>query len=150
MAVSTGLQTDPISPPAGSRLMSITTLVAVTLLVVLAIPSQPATHQTMASRPAVATNVPVPPQPSSSVPITWTSAATGLAWAHPRPSEQITRDKIARAQHDLARLGHDPGRADGVVGPKTTKAVRAFQAEHGLEPDGMLTSDLVHVLQAAR
>jgi outer membrane protein OmpA-like peptidoglycan-associated protein len=36
----------------------------------------------------------------------------------------------------LDALGHDPGRIDGVNGPKTQSAVKEFQVKHGLSPDG--------------
>lgn len=36
----------------------------------------------------------------------------------------------------LAALGYDPGQADGVLGPRTSDALRAFQREHGLPSSG--------------
>ncbi len=42
-------------------------------------------------------------------------------------------------QRALIRLGYDVGRwgADGIRGPDTSAAVRRFQADHGLVPDGI-------------
>jgi peptidoglycan hydrolase-like protein with peptidoglycan-binding domain len=38
----------------------------------------------------------------------------------------------------LAAVGHDPGPADGLWGPRTQAAVVAFQSAHGLAPDGII------------
>ncbi|WP_130012128.1 peptidoglycan-binding domain-containing protein [Serinicoccus sediminis] len=42
-----------------------------------------------------------------------------------------------QVQIDLTTLGRDPGPADGVNGPKTNAAVKAFQSRWGLERDGI-------------
>ncbi len=41
-------------------------------------------------------------------------------------------------QRALERLGHDPGKLDGIPGPRTTAAVVAFQTARGLTPDGIV------------
>ncbi|MDB5457128.1 MAG: lytic murein transglycosylase [Caulobacter sp.] len=56
-------------------------------------------------------------------------------------------DRMA-AQIALARLGFDPGPADGVVGAGTRKALRAWQAARGLPADGYLSMDMVARLKA--
>jgi len=38
----------------------------------------------------------------------------------------------------LARIGYDPGAVDGVFGQQTREAVREFQLDNGLEPDGVV------------
>ena len=43
---------------------------------------------------------------------------------------------ILRAQELLVRLGYDPGPVDGVAGRATQSALRAFQADMGLEQTG--------------
>ena len=39
--------------------------------------------------------------------------------------------------------GHDTGTTDGVIGPNTITAIRAFQASEGLTPDGFATAALL-------
>ena len=46
--------------------------------------------------------------------------------------------RVAAAQRALARRGHDPGPVDGLMGPLTRAALRSFQSEEGLTPDGNL------------
>jgi membrane-bound lytic murein transglycosylase B len=56
-------------------------------------------------------------------------------------------DRMA-AQIALARLGFDPGPADGVIGAGTRKALRAWQQSRQLPADGYLSSDMVLKLKA--
>lgn len=49
----------------------------------------------------------------------------------------------------LAELGYDPGAADGVMGPKTTAAIRDFQRDRGLPVTGKATEALAGELKAA-
>ena len=41
-------------------------------------------------------------------------------------------------QAGLIAAGHDPGPVDGVAGPRTVAALRAFQLAHGVPPDGIV------------
>ncbi len=50
----------------------------------------------------------------------------------------MTGPAIRRLQKRLAAEGHDPGGIDGIFGPGTAAAVRAFQAAHGLAVDGIV------------
>jgi peptidoglycan hydrolase-like protein with peptidoglycan-binding domain len=43
---------------------------------------------------------------------------------------------VAALQRRLANAGHDPGAADGVFGPRTEAALRAYQRASGLEVTG--------------
>jgi peptidoglycan hydrolase-like protein with peptidoglycan-binding domain len=78
--------------------------------------------------------------------------------AHPRepssqtmPSEARSQEKVVRdAQIALRDAGFEPGRIDGVMGPRTQAAVREFQASHGLPQTGMLDKSTQQRLFAAR
>jgi peptidoglycan hydrolase-like protein with peptidoglycan-binding domain len=45
---------------------------------------------------------------------------------------------VKQLQEQLYRLGYDPGTVDGIFGPKTEKAVKAFQLANGLDVDGIV------------
>ncbi len=45
---------------------------------------------------------------------------------------------ILEIQRQLAALGFDPGSLDGIIGPRTRAAIRAFQASRGLLVDGIV------------
>jgi peptidoglycan hydrolase-like protein with peptidoglycan-binding domain len=45
---------------------------------------------------------------------------------------------VERVQKALQQNGHDPGPIDGVNGPRTTSALKAYQKAQGLEPTGQL------------
>ena len=47
----------------------------------------------------------------------------------------------------LNTKGYDAGKPDGLVGPQTRAAVRAFQADQGLPADGYPTQELIDRLK---
>ena len=49
-------------------------------------------------------------------------------------------------QQALRDRGHDPGRIDGVMGPRTREALRAFQEANNLPPTGRLDADTAAAL----
>jgi hypothetical protein len=51
------------------------------------------------------------------------------------------QEDIRQAQEALKNQGHDPGPIDGVMGPQTRQALRAFQSSNGLKQTGMLDSE---------
>jgi localization factor PodJL len=57
-----------------------------------------------------------------------------------------TGNLVSQAQALLAKLGFDAGPPDGVAGPKTRDAVRAFQRQEGLPVTGEIDANLVHAL----
>jgi peptidoglycan hydrolase-like protein with peptidoglycan-binding domain len=46
------------------------------------------------------------------------------------------RAYVEEMQKALKAEGHDPGEIDGVIGPKTVSALKAYQRQHGLEETG--------------
>jgi N-acetylmuramoyl-L-alanine amidase len=46
-------------------------------------------------------------------------------------------DDVTALQERLAELGFDTGRVDGVFGPLTEAALKGFQKDYGLVPDGV-------------
>lgn len=64
-------------------------------------------------------------------------AGTGpLRAGFPANRQGLATADIAALQEQLIRLGYTPGEADGVFGPATSSALREFQLDHGLVPDG--------------
>jgi len=59
-----------------------------------------------------------------------------LAQGGAADNRRLSREQIARMQSVLAERGFDPGDADGVPGPRTRAAIRAFQDALGLPADG--------------
>ena len=50
----------------------------------------------------------------------------------------LNLDEIKGVQQALSKLGFDPGKIDGIDGPNTQKAVRAFQAHASIGIDGQV------------
>jgi len=50
----------------------------------------------------------------------------------------INLDELLGVQDALAKLGFEPGKVDGIDGPNTQKAVRAFQTESEIKVDGIV------------
>ena len=71
------------------------------------------------------------------------SGLSGVVDTWPRDEEPLSRDDRLTFQRDLATLGYDPGKIDGMLGPKVSDALRAYQVAHGLLPDGFPTHDLL-------
>jgi N-acetylmuramoyl-L-alanine amidase len=52
-------------------------------------------------------------------------------------SPMLRGDDVTELQRRLNALGFDCGREDGILGPATEAALKRFQRERGLEPDGV-------------
>ena len=52
-------------------------------------------------------------------------------------SPQLRGNDVAVLQDQLAKLGFDCGRIDGILGPKSIRALIDFQTNFGLAPDGI-------------
>lgn len=59
---------------------------------------------------------------------------------------QVSEELVLQTQLLLGELGFDTGPADGMVGPKTRDAVRAFQQNAGLPVTGTIDRQLIQVL----
>lgn len=75
------------------------------------------------------------------------SAQSGQSQAATQPQEQKQKsgqqmsqspELIKQAQEKLSAAGHDVGKADGIMGPKTQKGLKEFQQSKGLEASGQL------------
>ncbi len=53
----------------------------------------------------------------------------------------LNLETLDGVQSALVMLGFDPGASDGVDGPKTRDAIRAFQARASIRVDGIIGSE---------
>jgi hypothetical protein len=60
----------------------------------------------------------------------------------------MDRETIRSVQRRLNQLGYRAGPEDGIMGPRTHRAISAYQARMGMESNGMLTPDLVERMMA--
>jgi hypothetical protein len=65
------------------------------------------------------------------------SAASSSAW---------DKEDIKKVQEALKDKGNDPGPVDGIVGPQTKKALRAFQSSQNLKTTGRLDAETAKAL----
>ena len=56
---------------------------------------------------------------------------------------------VKKTQIILAKLGYNPGFADGLIGDNTTKAIRDFQKQAGIPVNGKVTLELISALDKA-
>lgn len=85
-----------------------------------------------APRPAAQTNLP-PPVPPAPAPRLQTNAPAAQPGAFPRPVRDVLEAQLA-----LARQGISSGSLDGLIGPQTRAAIRAFQQKEDLSTTGEL------------
>jgi peptidoglycan hydrolase-like protein with peptidoglycan-binding domain len=55
-------------------------------------------------------------------------------------------ERTKEIQRGLKRRGYDPGPIDGFMGLRTSRAIRAFQADHGLYVNGMPSRTVYEML----
>lgn len=99
-----------------------------------ALPSDAAT-----SGVGTAHEAPKPPAPSPGVAV---APQLTEPIKRPKPPDPAAT-KIAEAQRKLAALGYAPGAADGRIGRRTETAIREFQRDRRLKPDGRIDDRLI-------
>ena len=67
------------------------------------------------------------------------------AW--PRGDRELSRSEKIEIQEKLMARGYATGEADGVIGPDTTTAIRAYQRSIGMVPDGYASAELLQRLR---
>src|SRR5581483_8549725 len=94
-------------------------------------------------------------QPPPTVPTTTATTPTTTA-APPNPLRVTTQLKpgdtgteVKRLQRALAQLGYYSKKVDGAYGPATVAAVKAFQQAAKLSPDGVVGPKTLRALNAA-
>lgn len=68
----------------------------------------------------------------------------------PRDALPLKRAQVKELQQLLKDLGHDPAGVDGMAGPNTRRALRAYQAQVGLLPDGFVSQQALTNLRASK
>jgi hypothetical protein len=59
-----------------------------------------------------------------------------------------TRSRVAQVQRRLARAGYYHGTIDGIMGPQTRRAIRAYERDHGMNAYGVIDRRLLATLGA--
>ena len=67
----------------------------------------------------------------------------------PRNDRPLSRTEKQELQGLLTGLGFDTQGVDGIIGPNSRKAVRAFQSSRGLIPDGYVSAALLDAVRRA-
>lgn len=70
-----------------------------------------------------------------------------LATARPAQERALSRAQVEELQRLLARIGLNPGEPDGMVGAQTRAALKAYQTQASLAPDGYPTVELLEDLR---
>jgi len=73
----------------------------------------------------------------------------GLVADWPDEGRPLRRAEVYELQDSLTALGFDTQGSDGLIGPNTRKAVRAFQRANAITPDGHVNSELLDRVRAA-
>jgi N-acetylmuramoyl-L-alanine amidase len=74
----------------------------------------------------------------------WRLGARTLFHSVPHP---LVGEDVRALQERLLEMGYDVGRADGIYGARTARALAQFQREVGLVPDGSCGPETLHALR---
>lgn len=64
--------------------------------------------------------------------------------------EETIESVVVEAQRLLNQQGYDAGPTDGLNGPRTTRAILAYQKDHGLNRTGYVDDELIRSLRSGR
>jgi peptidoglycan hydrolase-like protein with peptidoglycan-binding domain len=64
-----------------------------------------------------------------------------------RSAPVVSNRLVTLLQRSLQDLGFDPGKVDGLIGPRTRAAVRRLQESEGTRATGRITFDLLDRVQ---
>jgi len=65
----------------------------------------------------------------------------------PDLSRPLTRAELREVQNLLKSAGYDPGKPDGLMGPKTKTAIASFEATQDIEPSAQPNLELLEALR---
>ncbi|MBL4617779.1 MAG: lytic murein transglycosylase [Robiginitomaculum sp.] len=74
----------------------------------------------------------------------------GLIADWPQDVKPLQRAQIKQMQELLRSNGHDPGGVDGLAGPNTRRALRAYQQRIGLLADGFASEQMLQNLKVSK
>ncbi|WP_416361308.1 lytic murein transglycosylase [Marinobacter sp.] len=74
------------------------------------------------------------------------AGAGGLKNPPPEDQPALSRDQVIQLQDTLSDKGYPSGKADGILGSNTRKAIRAFQKSEGMIADGFPSAQLLKKL----
>jgi membrane-bound lytic murein transglycosylase B len=77
------------------------------------------------------------------------AGAGPLSRSPPADAIRIPRERVLQLQSDLAALGYDVGKPDGIVGPATRRAVSRFQQQRKMVADGHLDAATLDAVRQA-
>jgi membrane-bound lytic murein transglycosylase B len=77
------------------------------------------------------------------------AGAVALTRAVVPDSDLITLAEVKRLQQELVLLGYDAGKADGMFGPVTRRALSQFQQSNGMVADGHLSRQALQAVRKA-
>ena len=98
------------------------------------------------SKPALVTPVTKPKTLTKKV----STETTGSISANPAVATAPNNDDVRAVQQQLKLMNFFTGTVDGLFGPRTSKAIRAFEAEVGRTPRGQLTPEIVALIKGAQ
>ena len=66
---------------------------------------------------------------------------SGASATEDQGNEKWSKQDVKKAQEALMKKGHNPGSIDGIMGPQTTAAIKAFQSASGVKETGRLDAE---------